>query len=81
MTIVHIIAGLLAITAGFAALFAAKGGKLHRRGGIVFVGAMIVMAGIGGVMAANYSICLGTAGWGVWHSPDAGQSWTRHRAW
>jgi photosystem II stability/assembly factor-like uncharacterized protein len=31
-------------------------------------------------MAANYSICLGTAGWGVWHSPDAGGSWTRHRA-
>jgi len=31
-------------------------------------------------MAANYSICLGTAGWGVWHSPDAGRSWTRHRA-
>ena len=31
-------------------------------------------------MAANYSICLGTAGWGVWHSPDAGNSWTRHRA-
>ena len=31
-------------------------------------------------MAANYSICLGTAGWGVWHSPDAGKSWTRHRA-
>jgi photosystem II stability/assembly factor-like uncharacterized protein len=31
-------------------------------------------------MAANFSICLGTAGWGVWHSPDCGQSWTRHRA-
>src|SRR6201984_2870942 len=31
-------------------------------------------------MAADYSICLGTAGWGVWHSPDAGRSWTRHRA-
>jgi photosystem II stability/assembly factor-like uncharacterized protein len=30
-------------------------------------------------MAADYSICLGTAGWGVWHSPDAGKSWTRHR--
>lgn len=29
---------------------------------------------------ANYSICLGTAGWGVWHSSDSGQSWTRHRA-
>jgi photosystem II stability/assembly factor-like uncharacterized protein len=31
-------------------------------------------------MAADYSICLGTAGWGVWHSPDAGKSWVRHRA-
>jgi photosystem II stability/assembly factor-like uncharacterized protein len=31
-------------------------------------------------MASNYSICLGTAGWGVWHSPDAGNTWTRHRA-
>ena len=31
-------------------------------------------------MAADYSISLGTAGWGVWHSPDAGKSWVRHRA-
>jgi photosystem II stability/assembly factor-like uncharacterized protein len=31
-------------------------------------------------MAADYNICLGTAGWGVWHSPDGGNSWTRHRA-
>ena len=31
-------------------------------------------------MAADYSICLGTSGWGVWHSPDAGKSWVRHRA-
>lgn len=30
-------------------------------------------------MGMDYSICLGTAGWGVWHSPDAGQSWVRHR--
>jgi photosystem II stability/assembly factor-like uncharacterized protein len=27
----------------------------------------------------DYHITLGTAGWGVWHSPDAGKSWTRHR--
>lgn len=27
----------------------------------------------------DYHINLGTAGWGVWHSPDAGKSWTRHR--
>jgi photosystem II stability/assembly factor-like uncharacterized protein len=31
-------------------------------------------------MTTDYSICLGTAGWGVWHSPDGGRSWTRHRA-
>lgn len=31
-------------------------------------------------MAADYSICLGTVGWGAWHSPDAGKSWIRHRA-
>ncbi len=31
-------------------------------------------------MVADYSLCLGTAGWGLWHSGDAGESWTRHRA-
>jgi photosystem II stability/assembly factor-like uncharacterized protein len=31
-------------------------------------------------MATDYSICLGTAGWGLWHSPDAGKSWVRHRS-
>ena len=31
-------------------------------------------------MAADYSMCLGTVGWGVWHSSDAGKSWMRHRA-
>jgi photosystem II stability/assembly factor-like uncharacterized protein len=30
-------------------------------------------------MTMEYSINLGTAGWGVWHSPDAGKSWVRHR--
>jgi hypothetical protein len=30
-------------------------------------------------MAMNYHIVLGTAGWGVWHSPDAGKSWECHR--
>ena len=30
-------------------------------------------------MTRNYSICLGTAGWGMWHSADAGETWTRHR--
>src|SRR2546422_3289145 len=30
-------------------------------------------------MPMDYHIILGTAGWGVWHSGDAGKSWTRHR--
>src|SRR3989449_5945136 len=28
----------------------------------------------------DYNIILGTAGWGVWHSPEAASSWVRHRA-
>jgi hypothetical protein len=36
-------------------------------------------------MTTDYSICLGTAGWGVWHSlfgevyisEDAGESWRK----
>lgn len=31
-------------------------------------------------MATDYSICLGTAGWGIWHSADGGAQWVRHRA-
>ena len=30
-------------------------------------------------MSAAFDLCLGTAGWGVWHSPDGGTTWTRHR--
>ncbi len=30
-------------------------------------------------MAADYGICLGTVGWGLWHSADSGTSWTRQR--
>jgi len=51
MLLVHIIAGLLAILAGFVALFAPKGRYLHRRSGLVFVLAMVTMLGIGAVMA------------------------------
>ena len=51
MTLVHIIAGLLAITAGAVAFSARKGGELHRKSGAVFVCAMMVMASMGGVLA------------------------------
>jgi len=40
---VHIAAGSVAVLAGYIAIFAAKGAALHRRSGMVFVYAMIVM--------------------------------------
>jgi hypothetical protein len=40
---IHIVAGGLAIIFGFVALFVKKGGTIHRRSGMLFVYAMIVM--------------------------------------
>jgi hypothetical protein len=65
---VHVVAGGLAIVFGFAALFVKKGGTLHRRSGMLFVYAMLVMgttasilefgrsADVGNVVAAVLSI-------------------------
>ena len=53
MALVHIFAGLLAITAGAVALFAAKGGRLHRRSGMVFVFSMLAMSSAGAAIAAT----------------------------
>src|ERR1044071_7062559 len=39
----HIAGGLLAVVAGYAALFAPKGKWLHRRAGLLFVWAMLAM--------------------------------------
>lgn len=47
----HIAAGTLAVLTGLIALFAQKGGKLHRRAGRVFVGTMILTAGGGALYA------------------------------
>lgn len=55
MLYVHIIAGLLAILAGFVALFAPKGRYLHRRSGQVFVVAMVAMLGFGAIMAIFFA--------------------------
>lgn len=46
----HVLAGLMALAGGYAALAAAKGGAWHRRSGVVFVGAMAVMALSGALM-------------------------------
>jgi len=48
---IHIIAGSVAILAGFVSVFALKGAKLHRRSGMVFVYAMLVLALTAGTLA------------------------------
>lgn len=51
---VHVLAGALAILSGYVALFAVKGGKLHRKTGVVFVVSMLVMSLSGAVMAIGH---------------------------
>ena len=48
---IHVLAGMIALIVGYVALFAAKGGRLHKRTGKVFVYAMVVM-GLGGSFLA-----------------------------
>jgi uncharacterized membrane protein len=47
----HVLAGLIALAAGAIALYAVKGGRIHRRSGMIFVYAMLFMAGSGALMA------------------------------
>ena len=49
--IVHIVAGTLALGAGYTALWSAKGAVVHRKSGMVFVYAMLVMCIAGLLMA------------------------------
>ena len=49
---IHILAGMIALIVGYVALFAAKGGRLHKQTGKMFVFAMVVMGLGGSFMAA-----------------------------
>jgi len=49
---VHVLAGMVALIVGYVALFAAKGGRLHKQTGRTFVYAMVVMALGGSFLAA-----------------------------
>lgn len=50
--LVHILAGSLALIFGYVALYAAKGGTVHRKGGMLFVYTMLALAITGAVIAA-----------------------------
>jgi uncharacterized membrane protein len=48
---VHITAGVAGILSGFVALYALKGGRVHRKSGLVFVVAMLTLSLTGAVIA------------------------------
>jgi uncharacterized membrane protein len=51
----HVLAGVIAIASGFVALYAFKGGTLHRKSGTIFACAMLVMSLSGAVMAVGHA--------------------------
>jgi uncharacterized membrane protein len=52
LLLVHVTGGVVAIAAGFVALYALKGASLHKRSGTIFVYAMLSMSLSGALMAA-----------------------------
>src|SRR6478672_11544988 len=50
----HIVAGGVGLLSGFAALYAAKGARLHRTSGMLFVYSMVTMAMLGVAIAAVF---------------------------
>jgi hypothetical protein len=51
MVLAHVVAAAVALLSGAIALYALKGGRLHRSSGMVFVYSMLIMSSTGAVMA------------------------------
>jgi hypothetical protein len=49
--VLHVVAGALGLISGYAALYAAKGGRLHRKSGVIFVATILTMAAAGFTVA------------------------------
>ncbi|HET9011993.1 MAG TPA: hypothetical protein VFN38_09280 [Gemmatimonadaceae bacterium] len=82
----HIVAGLTAIVTGYVAIAALKGARLHRRSGMIFVYAMLMLGLTGAIMATLKSqpanivggiVALYMAATGVltFHRRDAARPW------
>jgi uncharacterized membrane protein len=65
MRLLHIITGLLGLISGAVALYALKGGKVHRKSGRIFVYVMLVMSATGAILAVLKPDDLGTMVAGV----------------
>lgn len=48
--VLHVATGVLSLPTGYLALYAAKGGTLHRRSGLLFVGTMLTMSTLGAIL-------------------------------
>jgi uncharacterized membrane protein len=57
--LIHVLAGGAAIVLGYVALCVAKGGRVHRRSGMLFVYAMLTMTILGGALAFARSAAPG----------------------
>jgi hypothetical protein len=79
----HIAGGTVGIVAGFVAMFARKGGRLHRRAGTAFFAGMLAMAGVGATVspflareqwvnttAAVFTLYLLVTGWSAGRRRD-----------
>jgi len=51
MYVLHVTAGVLSLPLGYLALYAAKGGRAHRRSGLLFVATMLTMSTLGALLA------------------------------
>lgn len=56
--VVHIVAGSLALIAGYVALYVSKGAPLHRRAGMVFVYSMLTMCAAGALISAMRGVAM-----------------------
>jgi hypothetical protein len=54
--LIHIAGGTLGLLFGYIALYSAKGAKVHRKSGMLFVYAMLVMALLGALMSAQSGV-------------------------
>ncbi len=76
---VHIAAGGLAIILGAVALLAKKGGTLHRRSGLLFVGAMLVMSTSAAILGLRNGLADGNVVAAVLTAYFVGTAWTTVR--
>jgi hypothetical protein len=54
MYVLHIAGGVLSLPLGYLALYAAKGGAVHRRSGLLFACTMLTMSTLGAILAVAH---------------------------